>query len=249
MADQPSSDPSILAGELREILTRSVEGNLELLTRVSNLARDAANSLGANAGRAQQQPGDVINRIVRLNLSYLSLLSKHGLAFADELTTVTERALGLKSSSASPTFAPGASPPPRVEINLNARVGETAAGAFLVENTRPEPVHIAFEASQIVDRQNAPVEGAAVRFDPAALDLKPGTQVTVKVLIKISTEFKPGELYFSRIRIAGFDEKEVLIALNILSPVPKRPEATPARRPAKNQKRTRRKEKGKRGQS
>jgi hypothetical protein len=227
MADDPKqTSGAVLAKELKDLLTKNIEGNLQLLTRVSGMVRQAAGAIGATSTRPQQ-PSEFIARLVRLNLSYFSLLTKHGLAFADELTTVTERALGIKGDTA--TAPASVSGPARVEINLNARVGDTATAAFLVENSQQRTLEVSFEASPIITRQGDPIQSAAVRFDPPRLTLKPRLQATVKALIDISPEFKPGELYLLRIRLVGFEQKEVWIGINILPPVEKT-----SRRPVSN---------------
>src|SRR5438045_13311 len=140
MAANFTNDPT-LAKDLKELLSKSIEGNLQLLTRVSGMVREGARVLRAGSVRPQQ-PAEIISRLVRLNLSYFSLLTKHGLAFADELTTITERALGINPNAGSAVSAP-----PRVEINLQARVGDTATAAFLVENSQQQTVKVSFEAS------------------------------------------------------------------------------------------------------
>lgn len=201
-----------LAQELKDILTQSIEGNLQLLTRVSGMVREGARALWAGSAQSRQ-PGEIIARLARLNLSYLSLFTKHGLAFAGELTTVTERALGLQQD------ARAVAAPHRVEINLCARVGEAATAAFLIENCQPQTVEVLFEASQIVSRHGEPVRTNTVRFDPPRLTLKPGLQATVQAWVDISPEFTPGELYLLRIRIAGFEQKEIWVGINVLPPV------------------------------
>lgn len=212
MADESNgtTDPP-LATELKDILARSIEGNLQLLTRVSGMVREGARALHASSAQPKQ-PGEIVSRLVRLNLSYLSLLTKHGLAFANELTTATERAFGLKPNAET------AAASPRVEINLHARVGETATAAFLIENNQPQTVEVSFAASQVVSRHGEPLTSAAVRFDPPRLALEPQLQATVRALIDISPEFKPGELYLLRVQIVGFEQKEIWIGLNILPP-------------------------------
>jgi hypothetical protein len=218
MADESNgtSDPP-LAKELKEILARSIEGNLQLLTRVSGMVREGARALRASSAQPKQ-PGEVVSRLVRLNLSYLSLLTKHGLAFANELTSATERAFGLKPDAET------AAASPRVEINLHARVGETATAAFLIENNQPQTVDVSFAASQVFSRQGEPLPSATVRFDPSRLALDPHLQATVRALIDISPEFKPGELYLLRVQIVGFEQKEIWIGLNILPPAEAAPD-------------------------
>lgn len=212
MADdtKAAQDPP-LAQELKDILAQSIEGNLQLLTRVSGMVREGTRALRASPAQPRR-PGEIVTRLARLNLSYLSLLTKHGLALAGELTTVTERALGLKRD------ARAVAAPLRVEINLHARVGETATAAFLIENCQPQTVEVSFEASQIVSRHGEPVRPATARFDPPRVTLKPGLQVTVRASVDISPEFKPGELYLLRIRIVGFEQKEIWVGINVLPP-------------------------------
>lgn len=226
-----TNDP-VLAKELKDLLSKSIEGNLQLLTRVSGMVREGARVLRASSARPQQ-PGEIVSRLVRLNLSYFSLLTKHGLAFADELTTITERALGIKPDAGA------AASPPRVEINLQARVGDTASAAFLVENSQQQTLEVSFEASQIVSRQGEPIRSPAVRFDPPRVTLKPHLQATVRALIDISPEFKPGELYLLRIRLVGFEQKEVWIGINVLpraQETPK-PKAQSSKKKARQKKR------------
>ncbi len=211
---------SNLAEELKELLARNVEGNLELLGRLSSMARETAQSMNSPSN-APQQPGALVGRLVKLNLSYLSLITKHGLAFADEMATITARALGVtkpeqpRTSSASTPAAP-----PRAEVQLAARVGQTATATFLVENSRPEPLDVSFEASPMVSSHGEAIKRATVRFKPSRLRIKPGAQSTVQVSVKVSPEFKVDEVYLLRARLVGFEQKEILIALRVLPAIP-----------------------------
>jgi hypothetical protein len=121
-------------------------------------------------------------------------------------------------------------------VHLTARVGQTATATFLVENSRPEPLNVSFEASPIVSQQGEAIKRATVRFKPSRLRIKPGDQSTVQVTVKVSAEFKVDEVYLLRVRLVGFEEKEILIALRVLpaipgtSPAPAEPEAKKGKR-------------------
>jgi len=235
--DTMDANGSVLAEELKKLLSKNIEGNLQLLTRVSAMVREASQTLGAGP-TPPQQPGEIVTRLVRLNLSYFSLLTKHGLAFADDLTTMTERALGIKPG-AEPAAARAATPA-RVEISLNAHVGDTAAAAFLVENNQQQTLEVRFEASEIISQHGDPIHSPAVRFDPPLLALEPRLQATVKALIDISQEFKPGEIYLLKVRLVGFEQKEIWIGINVLPPTPETssaPAGNPKAQPAKKTKR------------
>lgn len=238
MADESNgTSDSPLAKELKDILARSIEGNLQLLTRVSGMVREGARALRASSAQPKQ-PGEIVSRLVRLNLSYLSLLTKHGLAFANELTTATERAFRLEPKAET------AAAPPRVEINLHVRIGETAMAAFLIENNQPQTVNVSFAASQVFSRHGEPVSSAAVRFDPPRLALEPQLQATVRALIDISPEFKPGELYLLQVQIVGFEQKEIWIGLNILPPAEAAPDPKTQRSKRKTPRKKRRSDAG-----
>jgi hypothetical protein len=225
---------SNLAEELKELLARNVEGNLELLGRLSNMARETAKSMNAPSNAAQQ-PGALVGRLVKLNLSYLSLITKHGLAFADEMATITARALGV--ANPEPRTAPSApAAAPRAEVQLTARIGQTATATFLVENSRPEPLDVSFEASPIVSSHGEVIKRATVRFKPSRLRIKPGAQSTVQVSVKVSGEFKADETYLLRARLVGFEDKEIFIGLRVLPSIPG-PSPAPAEAGAKRRKR------------
>jgi hypothetical protein len=230
-----------LAADLKAVLAKNIEANLQLLTRVSGMVRETARNLGDPASKPQQ-PGELINRMVQLNLSYFTLLTKHGLAFADELTTITERALGIRPGAPPPAptaapSSPGASTNvPRIEINLNAHVGETATASFLVENNQEQTLKVSFEASQIISRGGRPIGSPSVWFEPSHLNIEPGMQAAVKALIDISPEFKAGEIYLLRVRLVGFQQKEVWIGIHVLPPTPKTERAAP--RPKKRKRPT-----------
>jgi len=217
-----------LAEELKAVLSKNIEANLQLLTRVSGMVRETARTLGEQS-KQPREPGEIVNRMVQLNLSYFALLTKHGLAFADELTNITERALGTRPGAApTPSGAPSeaaAGPPPttasRVEIKLNGRPGEVAAASFLVENNQPQTLKVSFEASEIISRDGEPVRSPSVQFEPPHLAIRPGEQAAVKALIAISPEFKVGELYLLKVRLVGFEQKEVWIGIQVLPAAPK----------------------------
>jgi hypothetical protein len=220
MADRAVDETSVLAEELKNLLTSNIEGNLQLLTRVSNMVREASRSQGINPA-LPQQPSDVITRLVRLNFAYFSALTKHGLAFADELTAVTERALGISPRSAArpaPAPTPSAAAPARLEIKVNAQLGSTAAAAFFVENENPQPevLNVSFEAIDIVSADGSFIPSPRVSFEPSRLSLKPHLQETVKVLVDITPEFRPGQVYVARIKLVGLEPREVWIFINVL---------------------------------
>ena len=213
------------AEDLRAFFSRNAEANLQLLKRASAVFWEGARAFGDRSAPIQK-PGALINRLVELNLSYYTLLSKHALAFGEEFTTLAERAWGTKPAAgvsaeeaAASTVAEVISPP-HFEIKLEARMGEIAAATFLVKNNQPQSLTVSFEASEIISRGGGLIRSPVIRFKPPQVLIQPGAQTTVTALIDISPEFKVGELYLLKIRLVGFEQKEVLIGIQILPPAP-----------------------------
>jgi hypothetical protein len=208
------ADGTTVLDDFKKLFTKNIQDNLLFLNRVSAVAREAAKGLSATSSRSQPPPADeVAKRLVQLNLSYLSALNKHGFALLNELVSATETALGINSS---PTAAPAAAPS-RVEINISARQGDRATASFLVENSYDRALGVSFQASEIVSVRGEVVKSGVVNFNPPHLTLEAKSQAVVQAGIDISNEFKSGENYVLRVRVVGFETKEIWIRINILS--------------------------------
>jgi hypothetical protein len=236
---------SKFADELRVIVSKNIEANLQLANRISTMFWEGARMFGDRSVQPQQ-PRVIMNRMVQLNLSYYTLLTKHALAFGDEFATLAERALGTRPAEEVPPREVKAShvaestTSPRSEINLEARVGETAAASFLVKNNQQLPFEVSFEASEIISRRGGSIRSPVVRFEPPHLFIRPGAQSTVTALIDISPEFKAGELYLLKVRLVGFEQKEVWIGIHVFPPAPAAvPKAFAPKTPGANKKKRR----------
>ena len=207
-------DGTALLDDFKRLLSKSIQDNLLFMNRVSAIAREAAKEFSTVSSRSHFPAADeVAKTLIQLNLSYFSALNKHGFALLNELVSATETALGINSS---PAAAPAAAPS-RVEINLSARPGDRATASFLVENSYERTLDVSFQASEIVSLQGEAVKSGVVTFNPPRLTLNPKSQAVVQACIDISNEFKSGENYVLRVRVVGFETKEIWIRLNILS--------------------------------
>jgi hypothetical protein len=208
------ADGTAQLDDFKKLFTKSIQDNLLFLNRVSAVAREAVKGLSTVSSRSQSPTADeVAKRLVQLNLSYLTAINKHGFALLNELVSATETAFGINSGAAA---APAATPA-RAEINLSARQGEVAIASFLVENSYERALDVSFQASQIVSVRGEVIKSGVVSFNPPQLSLEPKSQAVVQACIDISNEFKSGENYVLRVRVVGFETKEIWIHLNILS--------------------------------
>jgi hypothetical protein len=114
--------------------------------------------------------------------------------------------------------APPLASPPHAALALEGPIGGTASGVFTVANPREEPVRLSFDAGLLTDRsarseqtESEETESAegfqpAFAFDPATLELAPGTEATVTVTLRLPARtFKAGRDYRGEVQVVGGD--------------------------------------------
>jgi hypothetical protein len=110
----------------------------------------------------------------------------------------------------TPTAAPASGPAPRQAapsgpapsspaLVLEARAGEEATGAFLVENQLGRPVDTPLIADQITGPGGAVLQ-VSPEFEPALVSLAAEEQCVVRVRLTITEAFAPGTDYRTVIR-------------------------------------------------
>ncbi len=175
---------------------------------------------------------DYVRELGRLNLAYARGLQDLATTSSERLQDVVSGAAtraehGRSSTSvrrAGPNSGPGAasSPqaasPPHAALALDGPIGGTASGAFTVANPREETVRLSFDAGLLTDRTGSSGEAGsdamssaegfapAFAFDPATLELAPGSESTVTVTLRLPARtFKAGRDYRGEVQVVGGD--------------------------------------------
>ena len=162
---------------------------------------------GGRPGLTAELPrgtGALLRRAVDANLRYYEAVGEITLDYLRALRALAADA-GQTRVIPAPPPAPAPAPPapaPPPTLVLEAEPGETAIGAFLVQNL-------------LADRVSAPVtvgafttpEGreVAVRLtlDPEVVTLEPGEQVLVRAAATIGEELEPGVSHRGEISVPG----------------------------------------------
>lgn len=95
---------------------------------------------------------------------------------------------------------------------LEGEAGSAASGSFLVSNDLDRPISCKLTASDFADPTGTPAKVRA-SFEPASLELAPGEQQVVKVMIGIDESLRPGVGYVGEIAIAGMEGFAVPVVL------------------------------------
>ena len=208
------ADSTQVINEFRNLLAKSLQGNMQLFNRFTALAGDAAARFSSSAARSGTLPslGETFGSLAQLNLSYWSTLNDHAFAFANDLASATERAFDLKPRSDSKTRNT------KLEINLVAHPGERAVAAFQVENSLAQTFDVAFQAGDLVDASGARLKTKSIVFNPAALTLLPKTHAVVQVALDVPDKCENGKSYSLPIELIGFPMKTMTLRLHIVAP-------------------------------
>src|SRR3972149_4785447 len=89
-------------------------------------------------------------------------------------------------------------------VVLEAEAGGVAQGAFLVTNDLGRKMTCELVSSEFADSSGAKV-GAQPRFEPPKLELAPGEQRVVQVVIPIDEKLTAGVAYSGQFAIKGMD--------------------------------------------
>jgi hypothetical protein len=218
-----------LMDDFKNLYSKAIQGNIDLVNRLSRVASDAAREFSTSAqSKTLPSPTKSLTQIAEFNLAYWSALTEHSLAFANEMAGAAGRAFGLECRQEE-NKAPMA-------IEVTAQPGQTAVAGFHVENTFSDPLEISFEAGDLVSPRGTTLKSKSVVFTPKQVTLAPKTQSVVQIAIEVPAECKPGESYMLPVKPVGFAMKQFSIKLNIAAPTAKAESTIRASAPKKRPK-------------
>ena len=124
-----------------------------------------------------------------------------------------------RSFRSSRSCGRAAAPVPKT-ILVEAEVGQSGMGVFLVENTTAEQLSIPVSASPFHDPRGREVH-PAIAFRPEVITLEPGDQQVVQVAAAVDETLEPDVRYHALISVPGLSATRIPIVLR------RRPGAVP----------------------
>jgi hypothetical protein len=198
--------------ELKTLLTRSIEGNTQLASRLSALAQHASK------GGLPTDGNDLFARWLDFNLASASLVSSHSLTVLHGVLDAAERSLlgreiPVVHDGPAPG-TPGTAAHGAIDVHVEGEPGETVRAPFLIANEYDRQLEVAFEASPLGTESGATIAVDRVSFEPPALALGKGQRV-VQAAIAIPAEAVRGATYRGEIRVKGFQARSIALALTV----------------------------------
>jgi len=198
--------------ELKSLLTRSIEGNTQLASRLSALAQEASK------GGLPTDANDLFARWLDFNLASASLVSSHSLTVLHGVLDAAERSLlGREIPVVHDGPAPAVPNAPAqgaIVVHVEGDPGETVRAPFLIANEYDRLLEVAFEASPLGTEGGATIPVDRVSFEPPSLSLGKGERV-VQAAIAIPKEAARGATYRGEIRVKGFHARSIALALTV----------------------------------
>jgi hypothetical protein len=202
-----------------DLVARKLKADLEALRGGAELlGRVRLNPNGAPAGPRE----GVVRELVRLQLEYYG-------ALIDMTAEFHERTRALLEGEPPPGPPAPGGPAPDPEMHLSGPPGGTVRSAFRVENTTTAPMSVELVASPLRHEGTDEEAGAAVVFDPPRVELTPGQEAQIAVIVPVAKDMAPGAVYRGTISAAGIDSVRIAVRLEVEAPAP-RPAAKKASR-------------------
>jgi len=121
--------------------------------------------------------------------------------------------LGGRPAAPAAPPAPAAAPTPAPSaMVLEGAAGQTAVGAFMVQNRLGQPVAAPVVTSAFLDPSGVELR-PALAFEPEVVSLEPGEQMLVRVTATIDQRLEPGVAYRGDVTIPGLSGDRVALVL------------------------------------
>jgi len=210
---------------ISELASRYVSDNVRLwqryaegLRRVSEGVMPGADTAGTSGASLRDVPV-LAQQLMQLNIAHYSELLNTYADFTNRILTTAFQPQQSASPAASPTPAPAAAGPARLELVFDGVRGETISQSFAVANKKSGPIDVAFELTDFVAEDGVARFRAPVIFVPDSFVLSPGAERVVECRIPLGPPFVPGTRYMALVRVTGFPALDTALVV-----VPRQPQ-------------------------
>jgi len=200
----------MLTDEFKQLIDRSVQANVQLLTRAGGVLREAARASKEPQRLRGRDARALLGDLVKLQLDYLKTLSDSSVQYLGSV-------VGLAETAVAP-----AAPVPETAAQasaLSGSVGQTLTFQFQIDNPNPQSVSATIEAREWLGRGGDAVSADSLVFDPAATVIEAASARVVQGRVSIDDRFRPGQVYDTVIRVSGFPGRQVALTLSVLTAV------------------------------
>jgi len=195
-----------LRSQVSRLLSNKVRADIKSLETNSLLSRRLVELAARSKNGEDQAERSALRGLIKEHLDFYDLLLNQTLAFNQRLT---ERLNGLG--------APAHAPDSVVTMSLAAPPDSLVRSPFRLENNRSTPISIGFEVTPFVSESGNSIVSAEVAFDPPSLELKPGQEGRIELVLAVTHDFVPGNTYLATVTVKGLEATQLLLRLHVES--------------------------------
>lgn len=196
-----------LRGQVSRLIAGKVRADAKSLELGSLLSRQLLEM--AARRRSDDAPANepMLRELIKEHLDYYENLVNQMLTFNQRML---DRLQGLGSAN-GPASAPQT-------MRLRAPLHATLRAPFRLENNRTSPIAVGFEITPFVSESGAEFVSTDVAFDPPSLELKPGQEARIDLVIAVAQGFTSGTAYYATIIVKGLEHTQLLVRLQVDPP-------------------------------
>lgn len=193
-----------------DVVQRLGRGDLSTESTRNELYAFARNESGRYARELALLSIDYYTQLFKLNSAYSQRFVEHILGTASRRDDSSSSPVSNQNeeTSVQPTRR-------RIEVTMQAPLGETATRSFTFENKQPDPANISFLISDFVDATGMNSFRPSLQIEPARFTIEPGGEQVVALHLPLSADhFVAGQRYTATAVVHGYDGLELeLVAL------------------------------------
>lgn len=196
-----------LRGQVSRLIAGKVRADAKSLELGSLLSRQLLEMAARRRGDEAPATEPMLRELIKEHLDYYETLVNQMLTFNQRML---DRLQGL-GSAGGPASAPQT-------MRLRAPLHATLRAPFRLENNRTSPISVGFEITPFVSESGAEFVSTDVAFDPPSLELKPGQEARIDLVIAVAQGFTSGTAYYATITVKGLEHTQLLVHLHVDPP-------------------------------
>ncbi len=193
-----------LRGQAARVLTSKVRADFKSFETNALLSRRLL-EVAAFAQRGETAPqGASLRELIKEHLDFYESLVNQTLAFNQRLN---ERLQQLGAAAREPDSA--------LTLQLTAARHSMVRAPFTIENNRTKPIEVDFEIAPFCNEKGTDMVSAEVTFDPPRVQLKPGQEARIVMIVEVTDAFTPEEVYLATLSVKGLNGTQLLVRLHV----------------------------------
>ena len=195
--------------ELREQVSRLINNKIQTdLLGLRASAELSKHLLGIQRQQAadREQQKRLVRELLKEHLDYYGTLINLTQGFNNSLLSkLAELEGGTPHAADTPAT-----------LEIEAPLNSVVRAPFRLGNNSDAPISVGFESTPFVSEDGSKLVSVATSFDPPAVEIKPGEEAQVDLIVPVDEEFSSDTTYYATISVSGIESMQVVVKLKVV---------------------------------